>query len=533
MQRMMRYFRQFYAQCGKAVLLYLLLTIVHKILAFISPPITQWLIDAAIAGNASEFWRMLIFEVLTTLAFMAALYLRNVHGDITENRVVAFAEKRTFSDMLRIPYKELRKKPLGHYLHMIDRDAEKITGLAFYDIIVFVTNIIMTIAMIVYLLYCDWVLTLIVLFVPPAFVLLSKLQLPRLERCQEDVIAQQENLNDKLDECYNGNESIRASNAENYFLKRFEGAVGQWFHAKKAYVRADNQYDILSVTGLMNFADSAIYCLGCWRVLQGEMTVGTIMTFSLYFSTLWNSVEGFMNFFKEYRVKQVSLARLDDMHSMCPEEAAPRGEALPAFEKLTCDHISFAYEDKPVFADFSLEVRKGERVLITGENGSGKSTIARLLVGLLAPDRGTISYNGQNIASVDVAALREKVLLIPAEPFIVEGTAEENLWGRPGERALERFGRERRIEKNGGNLSGGQKKQLQLCRSLAASAEVLILDEPFNFIDREAKEAFWNEILQTFSDRTLIVISHDPFPGKDCDRRVEVGQKSSRIKSTF
>ena len=180
-----------------------------------------------------------------------------------------------------------------------------------------------------------------------------------------------------------------------------------------------------------------------------------------------------------------------------------------------------------MFADFSLEVRKGERVLITGENGSGKSTIARLLVGLLAPDRGTIAYNGQNIASVDVAALREKVLLIPAEPFIVEGTAEENLWGRPGERALERFGRERRIEKNGGNLSGGQKKQLQLCRSLAASAEVLILDEPFNFVDREAKEAFWNEILQTFSDRTLIVISHDPFPGKDCDRRVEVGQRSS------
>ena len=71
------------------------------------------------------------------------------------------------------------------------------------------------------------------------------------------MIAKQENLNDKLDECYNGNESIRASNAENYFLKRFESAVGQWFSAKKAYVRADTRYDILSVTGLMNFADTA------------------------------------------------------------------------------------------------------------------------------------------------------------------------------------------------------------------------------------------------------------------------------------
>ena len=99
--------------------------------------------------------------------------------------------------------------------------------------------------------------------------------------------------------------------------------------------------------------------------------------------------------------------------------------------------------------------------------------------------------------------------------------------GAAGERALSALAAKGGSKKNGGNLSGGQKKQLQLCRSLAASAEVLILDEPFNFVDREAKEAFWNEILQTFSDRTLIVISHDPFPGKDCDRRVEVGQRSS------
>ncbi len=529
MKRMMRYFRQFYAQCGKAVLLYLLLTIIHKILAFISPPAVQWLIDAVIAGDGNGFLRMLVVNVLITLAFIVMLYLRNLHGDITENRVVAFAEKRVFGDMLRMPYKELRKKPLGHYLHLIDRDVEQITGLAFYDIIVFATNILMTIAMIVYLLHCDWVLTLVVLLVLPAFVIFSKLQLPKLKKCQEDVIAQQENLNDKIDECFSGNESIRASNAETYFMKRFERAIGQWFVAKKAYVRADSRYDILSVTGLMNLANIAIYCLGGWRALQGVMTIGTITTFSLYFSTLWNSVEGFMAFFKEYRVKQVSLSRLDDMHSMCPEEtAANQGASLPPFEKLSCGHIGFSYGEKRVFTDFSLEVRKGERVLITGENGSGKSTIARLLVGLLAPDQGAVFYNGQNIAAVDGAALREKVLLVPSEPFIVEGTAEENLWGRPGEKALRRFGGEKRIEKNGGNLSGGQKKQLQLCRSLAASAEVLIFDEPFNFIDREAKEEFWNEILQTFSGRTLIVISHDPFPGKDCDRQIAMDRQNAQ-----
>ena len=69
---------------------------------------------------------------------------------------------------------------------------------------------------------------------------------------------------------------------------------------------------------------------------------------------------------------------------------------------------------------------------------------------------------------------------------------------------------------------------MQLCRSLAASAEVLIFDEPFNFIDREAKEEFWNEILQTFSGRTLIVISHDPFPGKDCDRQIAMDRQNAQ-----
>ena len=69
MKRMMRYFRQFYAQCGKAVLLYLLLTIIHKILAFISPPAVQWLIDAVIAGDGNGFLRMLVVNVLITLAF--------------------------------------------------------------------------------------------------------------------------------------------------------------------------------------------------------------------------------------------------------------------------------------------------------------------------------------------------------------------------------------------------------------------------------------------------------------------------------
>ena len=178
MKRIIRYFRDFYAHCGGAVIGYLLLTIVHKILAFISPPAAQRLIDAVIGG--SGFVRAMIENAVITLLFVAALYFRNLHGALTENRVTAYAEGRVFSDMLHMPFGRLRGKALGHYLHLIDRDVDQITGLAFYDGTVFMLNVLMSVAMAVYLFRCDWVLTLVVLSVLPLFVIFSKLQLPLL-----------------------------------------------------------------------------------------------------------------------------------------------------------------------------------------------------------------------------------------------------------------------------------------------------------------------------------------------------------------
>lgn len=233
MKKILHYFRSFVQQYKGAIIGYIALTILHKVLTFISPPMVQCLIDAAVSGDINTFFAALITNVTITIAFVIVLYFRNLHGALTENQVTAFAEKRVFSDMLRMPNRELQKKPLGHYLHIIDRDVNQITGLAFYDWIVFATNVLMVIAMLVYLIQCDWVLSIVVILVLPAFVLLSKGLLPKIETFQKQVITQQENLNDKMDECYTGNEYIRTANAEGFFMKRFEHAVSRWLQAKK------------------------------------------------------------------------------------------------------------------------------------------------------------------------------------------------------------------------------------------------------------------------------------------------------------
>lgn len=113
------------------------------------------------------------------------------------------------------------------------------------------------------------------------------------------MIDQAEYINDTVNELYSGNETIRASNAEVFFLERVDGVIRRWFGLKKKRAKENVLYDILRITGLMNAAHILIYCQGGLLVSQGTLTIGVVNTFALYFSSLWNSVEGFWDFAKK------------------------------------------------------------------------------------------------------------------------------------------------------------------------------------------------------------------------------------------
>lgn len=522
MKQIRAFFSAFYRRYGGWVTCYVLLTVLHKALAFATPQALQKLIDSAVAGQRAVYSRWLLANAVLVIAFIAALYLRSYVKETTEGRASAMAGHRVFQDMLSAPFAEVKKYPLGHYVHFFERDIDRVKGLAFYDLTVLLTNIAMTAAMLIYLFSTDWRLALVVAVIIPLLMIATKGMLPRVERAEEAVIDQAEHINDTVNELYNGNETIRASNAEGFFLERADGVVRRWFDLERKRAKENVLYDILLITGLMNAANILIYCLGGLFVTQGTLTIGVVNTFALYFSSLWNSVEGFLDFAKEYKVKMISLRRLGAFHEKAG--AQTDGAELPTLERLEARGLCFAYEGKTVLSDLSLQVRKGEKILITGENGSGKSTLARILCKLLTPSDGSLAYNGIEYAEIDASALRRHVRLIPSEAFVVEGDLRANLFGREAGVAVPAALRGLQAQKNGANLSSGQKKQIQFARCLSADADAYILDEPFQYMDREAAANLWREILSLLEGKTLIVISHDTLPVPDCDRVIRVGE---------
>lgn len=198
-------------------------------------------------------------------------------------------------------------------------------------------------------------------------------------------------------------------------------------------------------------------------------------------------------------------------------------------------NIEFAYGplDPPLLQNFSLEMQPGSRVALVGGSGSGKSTVGKLLAGLLEPDSGEILMDGYPMQAVPRDILRNSLAVVDQDIVLFEGTVRENisLWDDtlPEEYLIAaakdamihefvlslRGGYERQIEENGRNLSGGQRQRLEIARALATNPTVLVLDEATSALDTVAEEAIMNNLRRRGC--TCLIIAHRLSTIRDCD----------------
>jgi len=212
--------------------------------------------------------------------------------------------------------------------------------------------------------------------------------------------------------------------------------------------------------------------------------------------------------------------------------------------KLTKAYRSGA-TDLVVFADMDLEVRRGERLALTGESGVGKSTLLYLLSGLDSPTSGTISYNSRELAGLADSELadfrnREIGFVWQSHNLLPEFTAEENVMmpllvrgaaqAEARSASLERLaevGLEGRASHRAGELSGGEQQRVALARALAGKPSVLLADEPTGNLDYRTGEMIFELLgrLQHLHQLTSILVTHNNSFAQRCDRilRLEAG----------
>ncbi|GAA4442861.1 ABC transporter ATP-binding protein [Phytohabitans houttuyneae] len=281
----------------------------------------------------------------------------------------------------------------------------------------------------------------------------------------------------------------------------------------------------LLVTGRMQLAvgGAAAYAIstGIGRLTQVAFSINHLYEQGLYFG----DYEGF-------------CALATERAEATPPERAPLGPTV-----IELRDVTFAYPgaETPAVRDVTLTLRRGETIALVGENGSGKSTLARLLAGLYHPDRGTVVWDGVDLATVDPVSVRDQVAVVMQEPTRWPLSARDNItigrYERPAEQPhVELAARQgdahdfiqelpRRYDTllsrhftDGADLSGGQWQRLAVSRAFYRDAALLICDEPTANLDARAEHDVYQRLRELAAGRTVVLITHRLASVRDADR---------------
>jgi ABC-type multidrug transport system fused ATPase/permease subunit len=273
--------------------------------------------------------------------------------------------------------------------------------------------------------------------------------------------------------------------------------------------------------------------LGGWFYLQGWVGLGQVTAAVLYAQMLVDPIDRFLGWLDELQVGAASLARLLGVSF---STAAPTSQT-PVGAEIVARDVRFSYvPGREVLHGISLTIAPGERLAIVGPSGAGKSTLGRLLAGVHAPGRGSITVGGVPLAGLPLDRLRTEVALVSQEHHVFIGTLRDNVaMVRPGSSAADvrqalaavhalkwadqlPDGLDTVVGTGGVSLSAAQAQQVALARLVLADPHTLVLDEATAMLDPRAARDLEQSLAAVLKGRTVIAIAHRLFSAHDADR---------------
>lgn len=330
------------------------------------------------------------------------------------------------------------------------------------------------------------------------------------------------------DENINGVRVVKSFAAEKRQIQLFAESTEKlrWSRVQEVKLEARFQPFIgaLPATGL-----TLILLYSGYLIMEGELTLGTLMIFNSYFMMLAMPIRMFGRFLIQYERARASALRIYQILDERSEivESPDAVDLIDPKGKIEFRNVGFSYHDgPPVLTDFNLSIRPGEAVAIVGRTGSGKSTITRLLTRFYDVDEGEVRIDDHDIRDLSLVSLRADIGMVLDEPFLFSTSVRDNIaYGRP-DATLEEVtlaaeaasahefirdlpeGYDSIIGERGYTLSGGQRQRLAIARTLLINPRILVLDDATSAIDVQVEAEIHRTLETLMKDRTTIVIAH-------------------------
>ena len=457
-------------------------------------------------------------------------------------RYVAFRESRWAETLLReklfshvlglnIGYHD--KAQTGQLMSRASSDLMQIQ--AFIVMIpITLSNVIQIFAVATILFITDPVLA-IVAMLPLPFVNISARRFSnRIHPISIAVQAEQAQLANVVEESVSGVRVVKGFGAEQVQFKKLEKEANDIFGEamKAAKIRSNflPAIDVLPALGAVG-----VLGVGGHRVLSGQLSIGDLVAFNVYLTLLVWPLRNIGMIVALGQRAAAALVRIHEVLSTTSEITDPQvAKTLPSTENsqqgaVKFDHVQFGYDPmQPVLTNFNLEIMAGESIAIVGATGSGKSTVARLLLRFYDTNNGHIFLDGVDIRKLKLRDLRQEIGVVFEDTVLFNDSVKSNIaFAKPDavqadlERAAKLAGAhdfilrlpngyDTLIGERGFSLSGGQRQRIAIARAIISDPRVLILDDATSAVDPSKEGEIRDAMRTVMSGRTTIVIAHRP-----------------------
>ncbi|MBU3101808.1 MULTISPECIES: ABC transporter ATP-binding protein [Clostridium] len=373
----------------------------------------------------------------------------------------------------------------------------------------------------------NYKLSIVILILTPLFFFSSKMSMGNFMKNTKEMLEYNATLNGECFEIINGIEDIKILNGKNNHLRKFNDKLSKL--VKSSLKQSKSMIIFMgNITFINNFGSLLVLLIAGILILKGEFTVGLYTSFSLYITKVFSSIQGIGTMGTMIKPVCLSIERVYELLDMDDENSGKDQNLNEEIKSIKLENVAFKYKNniKNVLNDINFEIIKGEKVLIKGENGSGKSTIIKLLLGLYNPVEGRILCNNIDLSMINTKSLRERIGIVSQSIFLFKGTVLANiLYGQTKKKlkdveelikklGLQEYinrlpkGLDTEITQNNSGISGGQAQVIAFIRVILSNKDVIILDEPISNVDVETGDLILGILRDKDFDGTLIVVSH-------------------------
>ncbi|MFR5984165.1 MAG: peptidase domain-containing ABC transporter [Bacilli bacterium] len=487
----------------------------------------------------TSFYSQIIFDkiintevnnlIIITIFFSILYILKNISNYVRNYLIIYLNQKidisiilSTFSNIILLPFTFYQGKTSGEVLSRINDLSHfkifisRIIVTIFLDIIVFITSFI-----IIYFIKREFIMLIIIMLI--VYILIILIFNPIIKRINIKNQMNNELVNNDIIESTKSFETIKNLNIQDNIILKFEKDYNKLI-ATSYYGEKINNI-LLLLKSL--FGDLGLLVLNfiCFRfIMKNNLTMGNYMTITLLFNYILSPIDNFISLLNEYHFVKNSVRRVNDL--LDADKEIITDNKLELNGNIEVRNLSFTFNNKYYpLNNVNLSINNGERVLILGESGIGKSTLLKLIYKYYDVDRGQIFINGYDINDYTLADIRGNITYISQNEMLYTDSIRNNI-------ILDRnisendflnvckmtyvdeiikdniLGYDYITEENGSNLSGGQRQRIILARGLLKNSKIIMIDEGLSQIDIKLERIILENLFWTYQDKTFIVVSH-------------------------